>query len=62
MTDREWIMKASYKELLETNRFGDIGNPIFRDELGKFFMEQMAMKKSELSADEQVAISKQIGW
>lgn len=62
MTDREWIMKASYKDLLARNRFSPIGDPIFIGVIGQFFMEQMAMKKSELSAEEHVRISKQIGW
>ena len=62
MTDREWIMKASYKDLLLRNRFGGIGDHIFQGVIGKFYMEQMSMKRSELSNAEQVQISKQIGW
>ena len=59
---RDWIIKASYKKLLRKNRFGSMEDPIFQGEIGEFFIDQMAIKKSELSAEAQVRISKEIGW
>ena len=59
---KEWISKATYKELLLKNRFGSSQDPIFHDELGKLFMETLRKRKEELTNEEQVSISKEIGW
>ncbi|RLA83648.1 MAG: hypothetical protein DRG78_03695 [Epsilonproteobacteria bacterium] len=59
---KRWIDKASYHQLLQRNRFGKLGDKLFIDATGQYFMETMSKKRAELSNDEQVAISKQIGW
>ena len=59
---RKWITNASYKQLLERNRFGSLSDPIFEGESGKLFMDCMFKQSNKLSTDEQVKISKEIGW
>ena len=60
--DKDWISKATYKDLLLKNRFGVSGDPIFMGELGKIFTETMHKRKDELSPEKQVLISKEVGW
>ena len=55
------IDEMSYEELLRLNRFGDLGDPIFQEETGDYFIKVMAEKKAALMPGEAVAISKRVG-
>lgn len=57
-----WIKNATYEQLLRKNRFASIGDSMFIGELGTFFMKTMKVKKQDLTNEEQVKISKKIGW
>ena len=58
----EWINNASYRALLAKNRFGKMDDQIFIGEIGGLFMKTMRKRKEELTNEEQVSISKEIGW
>ena len=57
-----WIDGATYQELLDRWRFAPGGSPLFQGETGDYYKKVMLEKKAALSADEQVAASKAIGW
>lgn len=59
---REWINKASYKELLSRWRFSPSGSPWFQGELGQHYEAVMRKRKEEVGDEQHVAISKNIGW
>lgn len=59
---KEQIDKMSYEQLLARWRFSPSGDPMFVGEIGKYYADVMSKKKSELSHEEQVRISKDIGW
>ena len=59
---RKWITNASYKQLLEKNRFGPLGDPMFVGESGRLFMDCMFEQRNKLSTDEQIKISKESWW
>lgn len=59
---KQWIDNASYYQLLRKNRFGKSEDPIFQGDLGKHFMDTLTKKRNNLTHNEQVKISKQIGW
>jgi hypothetical protein len=56
------ISQMSYQELLQIWRFAKSGDIRLQGELGNYFADIMNFKKAELSVDEQVRISKLIGW
>jgi len=56
------IDSMDYYEMLKLQRFGSSENPIFHEESGKYFSEQLQVKKNMLPHSEQVDISKRIGW
>ena len=62
LKDKEWIDDAPYIALLRKWRHARAGDPMFRDELGDYYAEVMVQKRNELSRDQQVAISKAVGW
>ena len=62
LIDKEWIDKASYRELLHRWRFAPIGDTTFHGELGKYYSKVMHEKKDALDHSEQVAVSKSVGW
>ena len=65
MTETEqkrWIDNASYEQLLFKWRFAPDGYKLFAGEMGLYFKEKMQEKKAELSHEEQVQASKNIGW
>ena len=64
MTEAEktWIDSSSYLELLRRWRFGKSGDEMFTGETGEYFKTTMFQKKAELSHEEQVGASKQLGW
>lgn len=58
---KSWIDNASYYELLKRWRFSENDN-IFQGITGTYYADVMNIKKRELSINEQVRISKLIGW
>ncbi len=63
MTEKEmkaWIDRASYKQLLDKNRYAPVGDPFFIGEIGEYFGQVMAKKKALLDHSMQVRISIQI--
>lgn len=61
MTKKE-IDNMSYRELLTRWRFGDFGDTIFSGDSGAYFRKVMNKKKNELPVEDQIAISKSVGW
>lgn len=65
MTDeqRKWISQQDYEGLLRKWRFEPIASSYFCDnELNDYFKKRLDEAKYSLTIDEQVAISKRIGW
>lgn len=60
-SDKNWIINASYYELLKRWRFAE-NDLIFQGASGQFYIDNMNYKKSNLSVKETVKISKIIGW
>lgn len=52
----------SYEQMLRRWRFAPSGDTIFQGDVGDYFAEVMKAKKNKLPHDEQVRISKNIGW
>ena len=52
----------NYEQMLRRWRFAPIGDPLFQGEAGDYFAEVMTSKKNKLSHEEQVKVSKEIGW
>ncbi len=61
-TDKNWIDKASYVELLQKWRFAAIGDLMFQGETGNYYARVMEQKKLALCHDQQVLASKFVGW
>lgn len=59
---RERIDDMPYEEMLSRNRFAPIGDPLFADDTGRYFLKVMARKRSEVGQQAHVAASKAIGW
>lgn len=59
---KERIDNASYAVLLNQWRYADIDSDIFQGECGVYYRKIMLKRKHELSADNQVAVSKVVGW
>lgn len=59
---KKWIDEASYRDLLARWRFDPVGSPWFQGEIGKYYAEIMNQKKSAISHEEQVQVSKELGW
>ena len=59
---RDWIDSASYEALLSKWRFAPSGDPFFQGEIGKYYGDVMARKRSEVGDGAHVAASKSIGW
>lgn len=59
---KAWIDNASYEQLLSRWRFGKVGDPFFVGEVGEHYVETMKDKRSKISEEELVRISKAIGW
>lgn len=58
-----WIEQASYEDLLRKWRREPLGSPWFADEkVFRVFNTAMHKKKAELSPEQQVQASKNIGW
>jgi len=59
---KKLIDNMTYSDMLYRNRFAPIGDELFQDECGAYFMKVMDRKKAKLSNAETVRISKNIGW
>lgn len=59
---KDWIDGATYRQMLERNRFAPVGDPMFTGEAGKYFGEVMARKRKEVGDAAHVVASKSIGW
>ena len=59
---KSWISSADYETLLRKWRFGEVGDPFFQGEVGKYYSKTMFAKRDALSHEEQVRASKNIGW
>lgn len=59
---KEWIDSTSYEELLRKWRFAPDGDEIFQDEIGVYYSEAMAKKKTEIGYEAAAIVSKRIGW
>ena len=57
-----WMDNADYEAFLRRNRFGPLGDTIFLDESGKYFLVSMSKAASKLTTNEKATISKRIGW
>lgn len=57
---KEWIDRATYKELLTKWRFAQAGDPFFVGELGNYYAEKMKQKREEVGSEEHVKVSKEI--
>lgn len=59
---RKLIDDMSYEQMLRLYRFEPSGSPWFTGEVGDYFHLMMLEKKNALSNEEQVEISKRVGW
>ena len=59
---KQYIDSLSYYEMLSKWRFSPAGTTLFQGETGKYFSKRMNEKKKELTHEELVATSKQLGW
>ncbi len=58
---KAWIDSASYETLLKRWRFS-AGDEMFQGECGQYYASVIWAKRDALPPEEQVAISKHIGW
>jgi len=59
---KAFIDKMDYAELLRRWRFSTSENALFQGDSGNYFAERMKKEKAQLSHEEQVEVSKRIGW
>lgn len=59
---KEWIDSANYEELLRKWRFAPAGDEIFQGEIGIYYSEAMAKKRTEAGYEAAATVSKRIGW
>ena len=59
---KDWIDQSSYEDLLRRYRLAPIGDPIFQEEVGKYYEEIMSKKKKEVGDVVAIQASKNIGW
>jgi len=59
---KQWIDSAPYYALLAKWRFSAVGDPFFRDDVGRYYSEKMAEKRKEVGNAAHVATSKALGW
>ena len=65
MTEQQmtaWIDQASYYDLLKHHRFAPVGDPYFVGAIGEHYYTTMRARKAALNHNQQVRISKQIGY
>jgi hypothetical protein len=59
---KAWIDNAGYTSLLHRWRFAPVGDRFMRGKNGDYFANVMRERGEELSHDEKVLASKQVGW
>lgn len=59
---KKWIDEAEYEALLMKWRFEPVGSPWFQGEIGEYYEEAMARKRSTIPSEELVSASKRVGW
>lgn len=59
---KEWIDNASYEDLLRRWRFAPLGDTIFQEESGKYYVLKIGSKRIEIGNNAHVAASRKIGW
>ena len=59
---KKLIDSMDYESLLSRWRSAPVGDPIFQGETGKYYAEVMKKRREETPHDQQVAVSKRIGW
>lgn len=59
---KAWIDNATYESLLRRWRFAPVGDPVFQGDVGQYYTKAMKRKRDELDPDDQVAVSKFVGW
>lgn len=57
--DKDWIDNATYEQLLAHWRFAPVGDRMFQDETGKYYVKVMEEKRRHVNA---AAASKRVGW
>lgn len=65
MTEEEmmlWLDTATYPQLLRRWRFESLGSNWFQGEVGSYFVAVMSEKKQALTVEDQVKISREIGF
>ena len=63
MTDAEkkWIDEATYRQLLDRHRYGEVGDPMFQGDTGTYYAKVMRERR-DADPGGHVAASKAIGW
>jgi len=56
------IDRMSYYDLLSRWRFAMAGDHMLQGAVGDYFAKRIKEKRDQLSADEQVNTSKEVGW
>ncbi len=59
---KEIIDLFSYENMIKLHRFAPSGNRYFLGDTGIYFAKVMSEKKSKLSTEECIKISKKVGW
>lgn len=64
MTDfeKDWIDKATYKQLFAKVRFAPIGDVWMTGDTGQYLLERWGKMREELPEGEHTRISKELGW
>jgi len=65
ITDEEmimWIDEATYQQMLTRWREAPCGDQMMLGEIGEYFIEVLRQKRNQYTHDQQVMISKRIGW
>jgi len=57
-----WIDAATYQQLLERWRNAPCGDHMMIGEIGDYFVRVLREKRGQLTHNEQVTVSKRIGW
>lgn len=57
-----WIDGASYADLLEKWRFGDVGDALFQGAIGRHYARVLFQKRDAAGHEAAVQASKAVGW
>lgn len=59
---KKMIDAMPVREMLRRNRFAPIGDPLFMNETGDYFLKVMQEKRAAMGAEAWTALSKDVGW